>query len=389
MHFNLLQALDRLFHEDLTAIQERQAHRFDQEVEPFQKAVVLFGAGNLGKRVLQCLRNDGIEPLAFTDNNALLWGSQIDGLAVISPETAVRAYRDKAAFIVSIFSPGNYFTQVRHQLISLGCNRVVPFVFLAWKYPILRPLYCIDLPEFSFYQQSEVRAAGDLWEDDASKREYFAQLKFRLRGSYTGLTEATTGPQYFPDDLILLSDEEEFVDCGAFDGDTITEFVHQSRGRFKHLHALEPDPNNYTSLIKKCETFSPEISQRISCHQVAAGNRHRYAQFNETGSPGSAISTAGTSRVAVVPLDSLLSSSCPTFIKMDIEGAEIDALLGAQQVIARDQPTLAICVYHKPDDLWKIPLLIKRKFPQYRLFLRSHSSLFDVVCYALPGDKRV
>jgi hypothetical protein len=82
----------------------------------------------------------------------------------------------------------------------------------------------------------------------------------------------------------------------------------------------------------------------------------------------------------------LLSKACaPTFIKMDIEGSEIDALNGAAGIIRRDKPKLAVCVYHKPSDLWKIPLLVHNLQPKYQFYLRHYSNhLSDTVLYAMP-----
>jgi hypothetical protein len=99
----------------------------------------------------------------------------------------------------------------------------------------------------------------------------------------------------------------------------------------------------------------------------------------------STVSVTGDKEVQCVTLDELLAEERPTFIKMDIEGGEIEAIHGAARTIRRSRPKLAVCVYHSPDHLWQIPLLLKQMLPDFRLTLRSHMlDGFDTVCYCLP-----
>ena len=89
--------------------------------------------------------------------------------------------------------------------------------------------------------------------------------------------------------------------------------------------------------------------------------------------------------VPVVALDGMFAGAAPNFIKMDIEGAEREALLGASRIIREQRPVLAICVYHRPADLWELPLLIHEINPDYRMYLRAHSHMgLSTVLYCLP-----
>lgn len=102
-----------------------------------------------------------------------------------------------------------------------------------------------------------------------------------------------------------------------------------------------------------------------------------------------AIALRGTQRVDCFALDEVLVERDPTFIKMDIEGSECDALLGARRVIEKSAPILAISAYHKQDDLWRVPLLMRSLRPDYQLYLRPHDEVFELVCYAVPPSRRV
>lgn len=96
----------------------------------------------------------------------------------------------------------------------------------------------------------------------------------------------------------------------------------------------------------------------------------------------------GGVEVDCIPMDELFASTPVTMIKMDIEGAEYDALIGGSKVIQRDRPILAVCVYHLQSDLWRLPLLARKMLPQHKLYLRPYEGDgFQTVLYAVPPDR--
>src|SRR6185295_9281459 len=122
--------------------------------------------------------------------------------------------------------------------------------------------------------------------------------------------------------------------------------------------AIEPDPANGRAFASRILKLPVEIRDRIQVIANATGSKRSTVTFNATGTAGSAVGT-GSYQIESIPLDELLASTAPTFIKMDIEGAEPDTLLGAGQTIANHAPVLAICLYHAQEHLWQIPLLIQ------------------------------
>jgi len=130
------------------------------------------------------------------------------------------------------------------------------------------------------------------------------------------------------------------------------------------------------------------VASRIRTLNVAVGARSGRMHFRASGDEGAHLSPDGDAFVECVPLDDLLADAQPTFIKMDIEGAELEALEGARRIIQTDRPILSICVYHKQDDLWRIPLFIHALGEGYRLLLRPHEvDGWQLVCYAVPEDR--
>jgi hypothetical protein len=134
--------------------------------------------------------------------------------------------------------------------------------------------------------------------------------------------------------------------------------------------------------------LSPAARVKVDCRQVALGSEPSALYLDATGTAASATSaspSAGTIAVRAEMLDSLVDGSRPTFIKLDIEGFEVEALQGARETIQRHAPVLAVCVYHRQDHLWRIPLLLRTLRDDYAYFLRPHNQEgWDLVCYAIP-----
>ena len=173
------------------------------------------------------------------------------------------------------------------------------------------------------------------------------------------------------------------MDCGAYDGDTLAVFAEQTGGHFRRYIALEPEPANLAKL-ESTVAGNVVLRERVTVHPFAVGGRREELRFSSAGD-GSGVSADGELIVQAVALDELLADETPTFIKMDIEGFELEALAGASSCIRRCRPKLAICVYHRPDHLWRIPLAIHELLPDSRMTLRSYlQDGFDTVCYCLP-----
>jgi FkbM family methyltransferase len=223
---------------------------------------------------------------------------------------------------------------------------------------------------------------ADLWADEASRREYLAQIRWRLHFDFAALPDPVPGPIYFRDELFTLTDDEVFVDCGAYDGDTVRSFLQHSNGRFKRIYAFEPDPANFKKLQR-----AAGLDQRIQIKKAAVGCIDSQVAFSAGGNEASSAGR-GDLQVACVALDTYLAGKHPTFIKMDIEGFEPEALAGAREMIQHDAPAMAICVYHAQDHVWKIPLQIHSYNLDYAFFLKPHLRyVWDLVCYAIPTSK--
>lgn len=382
-----LSELDRVLSEPVSFVRDRENSAFDKLLAGCGNRLVLFGAGNLGRKVLQCVRSMGVEPVAFADNSSSKWGSNVDGVPVLSPKQAAR-YGASALFLISIWSRGHSYPESRAMLEDMGCAHVESTASLRWKFSDqLLPDFCQDLPHKLYEQAADVRKAASLWADDFSCREYLNHVKWRALGDQNVLGSPVNEEQYFLDSLYRIEDREVFVDCGAYTGDTAEQVIRRNPA-FSRIVAVEADPENFDRLTKWIDTLDAPVASKISALHVAVSAKRGKLRFQAGGGEGARLATDGNVVVECIPIDDLATEAGPTFIKMDIEGAELDALEGARRSIQKHRPILAICVYHKQDDLWRIPLFINAMVQDYRLFLRPHyGDGWDLVCYAVPLDR--
>jgi FkbM family methyltransferase len=379
---------DSLLDESYSSVILREETEFDRLASPFEKSIVLVGAGNFGKKVLACLRKDGIEPLAFADNNPVLQGNSIDGINVLSWQQAAEKYNKSAVFVVTIWNTAHSFNKSREELKNLGCINVISSIPLRWKYEKeLLPFFWLDLPNKIIKKSSSIKSVHSYWSDEFSRREYLAQLKFRILGDFDSLSEPVVQESYFPEDIFDLLPGENFIDCGAFDGITIRRFLARQNGLMGNIVAYEPDPLNFDLLMQNSSLLASSIRKRILLLPFAVGAKNGKVSFDATGTMGSSISINGKIEVECITLDKNLTELqlTPTYIKMDIEGGEVDALIGGHQIIQKNLPILAVCIYHRFDDIWRIPSVIKSISNEYQLFLRPHElEGWQLVCYAVP-----
>lgn len=198
--------------------------------------------------------------------------------------------------------------------------------------------------------------------------------------------ELTEKAIYFDLEVIAPEKEEFFIDAGCFDGLTTRQFLEWSKGN-GYSYCFEPDEAN----ILRIEKNLAAKEGRYEIIKSAVWSKDCTLSFNAKGNYASSVSEnsmSGDHVIKAVALDSCLKDKSVTFIKMDIEGAELEALKGVSEIIALQKPKLAISIYHKAEDIWTIPQLILEICPEYRFYLRHYSfGSYDTVLYAVCNRK--
>lgn len=374
--------------EDVTSVISRRKNAFSL-LSKGKKGIVLFGAGNLGKKVSRVLRTLKEKPICFSDSDPNLWGKRINGLDVFSPRQCADKYGKDAVFIVTIFNGSHKFADTRKLLFSLGCKCVVHSVGLFWRHPeYFLPYYYVDLPEKIIKDRDEVLACFDLLADEQSRREFLKQIYYHLHLRLEGLT-SPRGSSYFSKSIVSFLGNEIFADCGAFDGDTIRDFLQQRRKSFNKIIAIEPDRISFGKLKAYVCSLSGDLKQKIALYNCALGEHRGRFSFNCTGTTSSALG-GSKNKVKCLSLRDLLKIEgvAASYVKMDIEGQEKNQLLSIKGIISRFCPVLAVCLDHNQEDIYKIPLLVKSLNSDYLFFLRRHEQeCFQTVLYAVPKNR--
>lgn len=243
---------------------------------------------------------------------------------------------------------------------------------------VLKQLRRQPWPEWEldyFMHRAEFDAVRARLSDSTSVEVFDALLDFRLTGALDALSmfRYDLKGQYFEDFLDLKG--ERFFDVGAFDGLT-TALLEEVDPDFESAVLFEPDPENFQTLHDRY-AMRPQLEVLNAAVGAVAGT----ARFESGMGSSSHLSATGGTEITVRALDEWLDAA-PSFVKMDIEGGEIDALRGAEQLIRSSKPKLAICVYHEPDHIWRIPQMVFGLNPDYRFSLRHYTEgQFETVAY--------
>lgn len=223
--------------------------------------------------------------------------------------------------------------------------------------------------------------------DKVLQRERNKELKKKYEGRIVHVTPyagiligfPSDSWQYF--DMFFPKKDEVFVNAGAFQGETDIDFVKWAKGQYKKIYAFEPMKAN----IEICrQNYTKNNISNIELISKGTWSETGYITFSGSENQGHADAN-GTNRIETIKIDDAVSNleEKVTFIKMDIEGAELKALQGARETILKDKPRMAICIYHKPEDLYEIPGYILSLVPEYRFKVRQYTSMtWETVLYA-------
>ena len=219
--------------------------------------------------------------------------------------------------------------------------------------------YCLE-------NADKIQAVYDMLEDDISRKTFADVINFKISGKIKYLNDCTSDRNEVYEKLIPLSENEIFVDMGAYNGDTTEEFIEACGGNYRHIYAFEPNPKNFRRISKKF----PD-NDKITLFNAAAGSKAGTIKISANEGRMAHTSSEGkTVEIPVLLADEAVTEQA-TVIKLDVEGAEYDALLGAKKHISGGAKILC-SLYHRNEDMFELPLLIKKFDPKLKLYIRHH-----------------
>lgn len=280
-------------------------------------------------------------------------------------------------------------TKVYERMLEKGWNYKLynPLFFnRQYDYERLHPTEEMRESENYFKEHGkDIDVCRNLLADDLSRVVYTQAIMFRYTHNRSDLPPYDVSDQYFPNDIIRLSDGEVFIDCGACRGDTYRRFIRESKNKYKRVICIEPDEDNCRFIEKSSlgDTKLLLVQKAVWSENTTLSFLKQGSAWNGTVTDGQ-FTTSDVEMISTCSIDTIEECADATFIKMDIEGSELEALKGAAATIRANHPKLAICIYHKPEDYISIINYIHALNPNYKLFVRHHApGWYETVLYAI------
>lgn len=363
---------------DAAAVRAALAARYPAFSSVKLPKLVVVGAAPEGARLIDLCRIQGIEVLAVCDGNPAKHGTNFSGY-VVRPVVDALAWGLDTLIVIASHKPLSAVKELR----ALGARTLAPFALLQVLYPqafLPHMFYKGWLEDLRDNRAHYIALADLLAGDDLSLRTLDAIIGFRLTLDVTLLGPVLDPDAFLSHDLVSFNPEGTYIDGGAFDGDTVRKYITAAGGRFGRIIAFEPDPATFARLKAN---FAGD--GRVEPMNVGLYRSKGVLRFVNDASRAALLSDVGEIEVPVISIDEVLDGALVSYIKLNIEGAELETLEGARQSILRHHPILAISAYHAPDHLWQVPELIRSIEPSYRLHLRQQDGgSVETVMYAIP-----
>lgn len=336
------------------------------------KYICIWGIGNLGRPTVAALEEHNLKVDFYCDNDRKKWGKEYDGIRCLSIEE-LEKIKEQTLIIIC----ARAYKEIYEQLSGQGYPHL-DRIFMN-KFAIRKYLKLIDKNTLL----NNVKNVLNICEDEQSKK-IFCQIILEWVNNESGnLSDICTYDQYFCEDILHLNNSEVFVDCGAYNGDTLREFFKVKGYLFNKIILFELSRKNFEALEKYIGLLDAKVKDKVELYNKGVSDRTAEIWYEELDE-GSSEKNIGNERGFLTTIDEICRDEKVSYIKMDIEGSELAALKGACQCILENKPKLAVCLYHKPQDMWEIPLMLKEILPEYKIYIRHHTDLLnETVCYAV------
>ncbi len=321
------------------------------------RPIVIYGMGNGADKIIDICERKGIMISGIFASDEFVRGHSFRGFKVMTYSEIHSMYPD--AVILLAFAVFKDDLMQRIENISREHTLLVPDV----------PLFGSGLFDYDFVMANidSIKQAYELFADEKSRSVFLDVMNFRLSGEPAILRRCESDRDELFVNILKLSAHEDYLDLGAYDGDTIAEFLNYANGKYSSVTAFEPDKKNMRKLTKQFGGL-----ERCTLYPYASWENDCIMNFSGTGGRMSCFSDGG-SEVEAVAVDSLGRSF--SYVKMDVEGAEYETLTGMKRTIAEYKPKLAVSAYHRAGDIFTLPLYIRKLNPGYKIYIRHHKYL--------------
>ena len=333
--------------------------------------VIIFGAGHMAARVSNALKSDNVVVSAYAVDEEYYKANQTFRELPIYNFAELAKKPEEYVFVFGMGMQSIRPFKNRSQFFK---NNAVIKYELALRSRRSQTLNY----DFILQNKDKFFETYTLLSDDFSRKTFMHYLKANITCNGEYINEVFAEDQYFNEiTRSAVWGGGIYVDCGAYDGDTIENFINFANGKYKKIFAFEPDKENFQKLQSFVESSHYENITLCNC---GVWDKKETLRFNSGKAVSSALSEDGGEIVNVDSIDNIVGNEQVTLIKMDVEGVERKALEGALQTLENSHPVLAISVYHRKEDLITIPQFLKEIYKNSKFYLRKH---YDLTCYEL------
>ncbi len=344
------------------------------------KKIILYGMGDGAVKVKAALDTKGIPVTDIMASDEFVRGHSFMDFRVKKLSEIEEMYKDDFIVLVCF---GTQLPEVMEHIFGI-----------AEKHELYAPSVPVvggGIFDLGFVREhrDEFFSVYKMLADEKSKEVFENVIRYKLSGSLQYLKNAET-PSDEKFDLLKIGTEEIYVDLGAYDGDTLVEFLNGTSLQFKKLYAMEPDNRSYRKMKRRLYMIGSALMELYNC---GAWNEDTSEIFDLRHGRGSRavksepkdseknnrrrMNSALYREVKMMKTDTMLRGEAATYIKMDVEGSEEQALLGAADTISKFKPKLNIALYHRNEDMFKLPLLVNKLNRRYKLYMRHHPYIPD------------
>lgn len=343
-----------------------------------ERPIVMYGMGNGADKIIAVCEKYGVEISDFFASDGFVRGHSFHGKTVISYSAMKEKYRGQSPIVLLSFASSLPDVLALFKKVGEECELYAPDV----------PVFGETLFTIEFFEENRARfeAIYDILADEESKRIYENVILYKLTGDIKYLWESESDKKNVYEEILDCKSILSYVDLGAYNGDTIREMLHFNPN-LKSVIALEPDSRNF----RKLNEYAQNVTNcEIKCINAGAWNENTTLLFDASGNRNAGIVSKGNivskiKEVPVISVDEVIDGAKIDYIKYDVEGSEKEALLGSTKTIKAHSPKLLVSLYHRSEDLFTLPELVKEINSDYSLYLRRFPYIpaWDLNLYAV------
>lgn len=327
------------------------------------KPVVLYGMGNGADKILDWCEENDVRVEGVFASDEFVRGQQFRGFTVERYD-ALRARLGDELLVVLAFASER--PEVLERFVQLAHTTQV----VAPHLPLFDETETVSIAWLAKYEH-ELQQVYDRLADAASQEVFAATLNYKLSGKIEYLFDCTTQREEDLRQLVAPTEDELYMDLGAYNGDTINELGCLTDWHWQEVLAVEPDRRNCRKLRALAQSLAAE-GLAVEVHEAGIWSEVGELGFSDSGGRQSTFIGAQKRTVPVTTIDAVADGRAVTLIKMDVEGAEVQAIAGGRQTISTFRPKLFVAAYHYDVDLFRLPLLLWKLVSEYKIYLRKH-----------------